>query len=99
MNIDLLEKEEVVNNSSQPQTEIPKIWIWEKNRAVVKHHLIIDLLNDWGYGIFNGDLIHRGTDSILSLKSQEKVWQSIYEYYMDFDEEDFKNPLVVGVET
>jgi len=98
MNIDLLEKEEVVNNSSQPQTEIPKIWIWEKNKAVVKHPLIIDLLNDWGYGIFNGDLIHRGTDSILSLKSQEKVWQSIYEYYMDFDEEDFKNPLVVGVE-
>ena len=33
MNIDLLEKEEVVNNSGQPQTEIPKIWIWRKTNG------------------------------------------------------------------
>ena len=79
-------------------TEIPKIWIWEKNKVVVEHSKIIDLLNEWGYGMFNGSLIHRGTDSILSLKSQEKVWQSIYEYYMDFDDEDYLNPMVVGVE-
>ena len=96
--INVIKTEEMVNNSSQPHTEIPKIWIWEKNKAVVKHHLIIDLLNEWGYGMFNKDLIHRGDDSILSLKSESDVWKFIYEFYMDFEDEDFKNPFVLGVE-
>ena len=57
---------------------------------------VIDLLNDWGYRLFNKDVILR-KDGILSIKDTTKVWTSIYEYYMGFEDEDYENEFALGV--
>lgn len=96
----LIKEEVLVNNSSQPHTKIPTIWKWERKKCVIENAQIIDLINDWGYGLLNSDLIHRGTNSILSLESKEDIARRVYEFYMDgFEDEDFENPNIVGVET
>ena len=57
------------------------------------------MLNEWGYGNFNGDLIQRGEDKQLSLTDEEEMWSNLYDYYMDHDDDDFKNRFVLGTET
>ena len=66
-----------------------------EEKCVIVHSKVIDLLNDWGYGLFNKDVILR-KDGILSIKDTTK-WTSIYEYYMGFEDEDYENEFALGV--
>ena len=98
--------EELANNSTQPHSELPKVWKWERKKCVIEHAKVIDLLDDWGIGILNNKIVHRG-DGIITLREFEEeksqkgkgVWKQLYEYYLDnFENEDYEDPNILGVE-
>jgi len=63
--------EELANNSTQPHSELPKVWKWERKKCVIEHAKVIDLLDDWGIGILNNKIVHRG-DGIITLREFEE---------------------------
>lgn len=89
--------ETTISDEGRIVSEIPTIWSWERKKCVIVHSKVIDLLNLWGYGKLKSDLILR-KESILSIEEGSEMWRKVYEYYMDFEDEDFLNPLCVGVE-
>ena len=100
-----IKTEDMVNNSTQPHKQIPTIWKWERKKCVIDTTKLIDLLDDWNIGILNEKIVHR-ENGILTMKESKdvkdtgkKIYREIYNYYMDdFDEDDFLNPMIVGVE-
>lgn len=89
--------ETTISDEGRIVSEIPTIWSWERKKCVIVHSKVIDLLNLWGYGQLKSDLVLR-KESILSLKDTLSMWKEIYEHFMNYDEDDFLNPLCVGVE-
>ena len=93
---EVLDNKVTISSNGEIKSTLPTIWGWERKKCVIVHSKVIDLLNDWGYGLFNKDVILR-KDGILSIKDTTKVWTSIYEYYMGFEDEDYENEFALGV--
>ncbi len=78
----------------------PPIWFkGDKGRCFVDEKLMIDFLDETGYGQYNGtEFIRRGKDKILKIVDTKIVSRFIYDYFMGLDSEVFHNPDLYGVE-
>ena len=56
---EVLDNKVTISSNGEIKSTLPTIWGWERKKCVIVHSKVIDLLNDWGYGLFNKDVILR----------------------------------------